>query len=257
MQMKFKKRKAGLVILLTQGLLVAFANAQVQPEKSAAEIEAYDRGLGQDYTQQLREMYSGEAPAPSNLVTPASLAADADLVVEGQVKRVAYTHEGPYEQPFTVNEIEITRVLKGSFAEEVVVIKQPGGPSKNGELINIVSHAEYFVPGEGELLFLETSGDQLLIKNRFRVHEDALYSQDGFGLMLYGIGELGLGKVRNSAETFTRIVIGSEVLRKNFSQHHGGEGDHAGHSSSSVTADEKAVGTQLTVDGFAEAIRAQ
>ena len=65
------------------------------------------------------------------------------------------------------------------------------------------------------------------------------------------------GKERNSAETFTRIVIGSEVLRKNFSQHHDGAGDHAGHSSSSVTGDEEAVGTQLTVDGFAEAIRAQ
>ena len=257
MQMTSNKLKARLLILLTQGLLVGLANAQVLPEKSATEIEAYDRSLGQDYTQQLREMYSGAAPAASNPVTPASLAADADLVVEGQVKRVSYTHEGLYEQPFTVNEIEVTRVLKGSLAEEVVVIKQPGGPSKNGELINIVSHAEYFAPGDGELLFLDTFGDQLLIKNRFRVHEDALYSQDGFGLMLYGMGELGLDKVRNPAETFTRIVIGSEVLRKNFSQHHDGEGDHAGHLSSSVTADEEGVGTQLTVDGFAEAISAQ
>ena len=137
--MNLKRLKLRNCILMLPLLIVGSANAQVQPEKSAAEIEAYDRSLGQDYAQQIREMYSGAAPAAANLVTPASLAADADLVVEGQVKRVSYTHEGPYEQPFTVNEIEVTRVLKGSLAEEVVVIKQPGGPSKNGELINIVS----------------------------------------------------------------------------------------------------------------------
>ena len=257
MQMIFKKLKAAMVILLMQGLLLGVANAQVQPEKSAADIEAYDRSLGRDYSQQLREMYAGAAPAVADLVTPASLAADASLVIEGQVQRVSYTYEGPYEQPFTLIEIEITRVLKGSFAEEVVVVKQPGGPSKNGELINIVSHAEYFVPGDGELLFLETSGDQVRIKNRFRVHEGALYTQDGVGLMLHDNGELGLGKSRSSAETFTRIVIGPEVLRKNFSQHHGGEGDHSGHSQHSAAVDEEAVGTQLTMDDFAEAIRAQ
>lgn len=242
----------GVLVLVGQ-----VASANLLPEKSAIEIEAYDRGLGQAYTQQLREMYSGEAPVAPSMLTAASLAAEASLVIEGQVQRVTYTHEGPYEQPFTIIDISVSRVLKGVFDKEVVVIKQPGGPSKNGELINIVSHAEHFAPGDGELLFIDTSGDQLLIKNRFRVHEDALYSQDGFGLMLYGSGELGLGKARNSAETFTRIVIGSEVLRKNFSQHHDGEGDHAGHSHYVANADEEAAGTQLTVDGFAEAIRAQ
>lgn len=257
--MKFKKLKAGLVISFMQGLLVGFANAQVQPEKSAAEIEAYDRSLGQDYTQQLREMYSGAAPAAANLSTPALLAADASLVIEGRVKRVSYTHEGPFEQPFTVNEIEITRVLKGAFAEEVVVIKQPGGPSKNGELINIVSHAEYFSPGDGELLFLVVSGDQISIKNRFRVYEDALYSQDGFGLMVSGSGELTLGKARNLAETFSTIVVGSEVLRKNFSQSQQSQqsqGDQSGHFLSTTNSD-STKSTQLTVDKFAEAIRDQ
>jgi hypothetical protein len=243
----------GVLVLVGQ-----VASANLLPEKSAIEIEAYDRGLGQAYTQQLREMYSGEAPVAPSMLTAASLAAEASLVIEGQVQRVTYTHEGPYEQPFTIIDISVSRVLKGVFDKEVIVIRQPGGPSKNGELINIVSHAEYFVPGDGELLFIDTSGDQLLIKNRFRVHEDALYSQDGFGLMLYGSGELGLGKARNSAETFTRIVsLGSEVLRKNFSKHHDGEGEHAGHSHYVANADEEAAGTQLTVDGFAEAIRAQ
>ncbi len=251
-----KSYRTLIAALLLQVFALEIANAQVELEKSAAEIEALDRSLGELYTQRLRNRYAGSALTNVSAVTPETLASDATLVIEGRVKSVSYTHEGPYEQPFTVNQIEITRVLKGAFAEEIVVIKQPGGPSKNGELINIVSHAEYFSPGDGELLFLEVSGDQVSIKNRFRVHEDALYSQDGFGLMLSGSGELTLGKARNPAETFSTIVIGSEVLRKNFSQSQQDHGDLSGHSLSTIISD-SAKSTQLTVDKFAEVIRDQ
>ena len=245
-----------ILILVMQGLLSYPVEAAPLPERPVREIEARDRELGETYLRDLRSRYAIASTARSKSVTPATLVSDAKLVIEGRVKSVSYTHEGPYEQPFTVNEIEITRVLKGAFAEEIVVIKQLGGPSKNGELVNIVSHAEYFSPGDGELLFLEVSGDQVSIKNRFRVYEDALYSRDGFGLMLSGSGELMLGKARNPAETFSTIVIGSEVLRKNFSQSQQSQSDQSGHFLSATTS-ESTTGTQLTVDKFAEAMRDQ
>lgn len=247
--------KIGGLLLVGQFLAGGVANAQVEPERSAKEIETYDLGLGPAYTQELREMYSGKAPAIRGPVTAASLAAEASLVIEGQVQRVTYTHEGAYEQPFTIIDISVTRVLKGAFDEDVVVIKQPGGPSKNGEMINVVSHAEYFVPGDGELLFLETTGDRVSIKNRFRVYDQALYSQDGFGLLRTQPGQIRLSNIRNPAETFTRIVIANEVLRKNFSRDNKEEGDHSGRPKSKMTAfaEDQIL---MTVDSFAEAINA-
>lgn len=246
---------AALSILLFLPQLAVSAQEGVEP--SLEELEALDRSFGPDDYAAMRARYSDEIPITGAGVTPADLAADADLVVEGTVQDIFYTYEGDNKQPHTQVVFGITKVLKGEYAEPTLTISQMGGPSQDGTLVNIVSHTEFFALDEDELLFLDSDRNRLRITKRFRVYEGALYDTDGHGLLMSPEGRLDLSKSRHPAERFSNIYIGSETLVKNFSQPDALDADDAGVSDGVVDQPEAAPKPSepiLTLDEFAKAL---
>lgn len=242
-----------LFLLLPQAAVIA----QVASDPTREEIEALDANFGPDDYAAMRARYSDEIPKPPDPVTPATLVAKGDLVIEGTVREIYYTHEGEFNQPYTHTVIDVTRVLQGEHAEPTLTITQMGGPSQDGTTVNVVSHTEFFNVGERELLFLDADGERFRITNRFRIYEGALYSVDGYGLLIDAEGGLRLSDTRNPAERFHTINIGTEVLYKNFSEPDEYEVDDAGtvdgvHAEPESTPEPAE--TILTLDAFVSAL---
>jgi hypothetical protein len=226
-------------------------------EPSLEDIEALDADFGPDDYAAMRARYSDEIPKRPDPVTPATLVAKADLVIEGIVRDIYYTYEGDFKQPYTHTVIDVTSVLKGEHTESTLTVTQMGGPSQDGTSVSIVSHTEYFNVGERELLFLEGDIEGLRIKNRYRVYEGDLYNVDGYGLLSNAEGGLRLGDTPNPAERFRTIYIGTEVLYKNFSEPDVNEVDYAGELDGIINESEAApepAETIMTLDAFVSAL---
>lgn len=243
-----------LFLLLPQAAVIA----QVASEPSREEIERLDANFSPDDYAAMRARYSDEIPKPPDPVTPTTLVAKADLVIEGTVRDIYYTYEGRFNQPYTHTTIDVTRVLKGEHAEPTLTVTQMGGPSQDGTTVSIGSHTEFFNVGERELLFLDADGERFRITNRFRVYEGALYNADGYGLLISAEGGLRLSDTQNPAERFHTIHIGTEVLHKHFSEPDEYEADYAdmldGDPVEPGDTPEPAE-TILTLDAFVSAVR--
>ena len=226
-------------------------------EPSLEDIEALDANFGPDDYVAMRARYSDEIPKPPDPITPATLVGKADLVIEGTVSDIYYTYEGDFNQPYTQTVIDVTRVLLGDHTEPTLTITQMGGPSQDGTTVNIVSHSEFFVVGERELLFFDTDNEHTRIKNRYRVYEGALYNVDGYGLLSSAEGSLYISDTRNPAERFQTINIGKEVLYKNLSKPDEYEADDAGKHDGILNESEAApepAETIMTLDAFLNAL---
>lgn len=245
-----------LSVFLLLPPITAIAQETLRLEPSLDEIEARDANFGPEDYAAMRARYSDKIPRPPDLLTPATLTADADLVVEGSVQEIYYTYEGDFEQPYTHTVINVSRVLHGEHAEPTLTVTQMGGPLQDGITVNIVSHTEYFNVGEHELLFFDADNEHVRISNRYRVYEGNLYDADGYGLLNSPEGGLRLSKFRNPAERFRTILIGKEVLYKNFSEPDEYEEDDAGrhdvdNESVAVSEPDEVI---LTLDEFVSAL---
>jgi len=250
-----KATALSIFLFLPQAAVIA--QEAIEPEPSLEEIEALDANFGPDDYAAMRARYSDEIPKPPDPVTPATLVAKADLVIEGTVRDIYYTYEGDFKQAYTHTVIDVTRVLQGEHTESTLTITQMGGPSQDGTTVNIVSHTEYFNVGERELLFFKSDNEGIRIKNRYRVYEGDLYNVDGYGLLSNAEGSLRLRDSRNPAERFRTINIGTEVLYKNLSEPDEHEADDAGEHDGVLEESEatlKPAETIMTLDAFVSAL---
>lgn len=128
-----------------------------------------------------------------------------------------YTYENEYNQPYTLVEFDVSRVLKGEWPGKELTITQMSGPSQDGTMGNIVSHTEHFHVDTSELLFLETYKGNLRIKNRFCIEEGMSYDANGFSITMSQGDALGMNVERNTDPRFSTIDMGTHVLYKHFS----------------------------------------
>lgn len=243
------------VLLASQAEI--FAQDAIEP--SLEELERMDRNFGAGDEAATGAQSSDKIPTPPAPITPARLIGTADLVVEATVADVYYMHESAHNQPYTYTVFDVDRVLQGEHTEATLTIKQMGGPSQDGTQVNIVSHTEFFNPGERELLFLDLEGERMRLERRLRVYEGALYDTDGYGLLSGPDGGLRLSRNRNPAERFSSINIGAETLHKHFSEPDpeeqdvdNGWGDARNQSEASLAEP----GLALTLEEFVKASRA-
>lgn len=216
---------ATLCILLS--LAHPMAMARDLDEANKPSREELDANFGPAEQQAMNARFSDKIPdTTSGAVTPSRLAAAAELVVVGTVEQIIFTHEGEYNQPFTNTTLRISKVLKGEISGDELTLKQQGGPSLDGQTVNIVSHTEHFQRGAEEILFLVREKDQWHIMKRFGIDEGLLYDPDGFGITMSEDGALGLTEERNRDPRFSTIDVGVDVLTKHFSDSSEGEPDY-------------------------------
>jgi len=173
---------------------------------SASDYEAMKAGYS-------KKIYSNRIEIKAD-----NLLAQADVVIEGVVTNIHYRY-GKNDFPTAHTEITVTRVLKGTFDDPVLVITQPGGPSREGKQGYMVSNVHFFDVGEGELLFLDFPWENnTRIINRFRIYQGKMYNVDGYGLLMDANGVLRLSRDRNPAERFETINMGTHRLWKKFSE---------------------------------------
>lgn len=152
----------------------------------------------------------------------------ADLVFRGVVQSQAYVYD-ERGIPSTHTTFSVTEQLKGNHPAAELTLIQLGGPAASGsDKVMMVSTSRYFNVGEEELLFAdvvqeaEEQPEQLSVLFRFRIYENQVYDEDGYGIILEplvgGTGHrLMKSHNRNPAQRFSRINIGSHWLNKQFS----------------------------------------
>jgi len=103
---------------------------------------------------------SDVAAALAVYVPPETLAARAELIVEGRVVRAASGFDPATATLATYVTVDVATVYKGSPDLETVTFREPGG--RFGRLVHDVDAVPVYVPGEEVMVFLEPAPDGAL-----------------------------------------------------------------------------------------------
>ena len=211
-------RRIVLFLLLSCGTLPAWAggeDAEPTPEYLDATFSADDAArVAAGFSAAIVAVPAG------NLLE--SMTAAADLIIRGTVASQAYRYDAR-DTPSTHTTFTIAQRLKGELPADEITLVQPGGPSRlDADKLMMTSTAQYFNVGEEEILFMHLDPAnpipalQATVLARFRVYENRVYDEDGYGVTVAPLGggayRLQLVPVRSAAERFQRINVGSHWL---------------------------------------------
>jgi hypothetical protein len=192
----------------------------------------------------------------------------ADLVFQGTVLSQYFEYD-EVGTPSTRTTFLISERMKGEYQPREMTLIQTGGPSSaNSNLVMVMSTTRHFNVGEEELLFVDLeTGNELdplntRILSRFRIFEDKVYDEDGYGMRVVPFDNgakytLQKSPGRNSADRFGRINIGSHSLKKNFVDDHGQSSDTNGLGGTGLPAPDMRTGNAgaVAVEDFNALIR--
>lgn len=217
---------AKIIILMSFGLSGVTAFAQPQGEAGEPTPEAIDAAFTREDAARVAAGFS-DGPAGASFVDPlGDMVEAADLVFRGTVVSQTYEYDAA-GTPYTRTIFSIMEALKGEHPASQVTLVQPGGPSRNdSDRVMMVSDAQYFSVGEEELLFMDLDPQsthatrQATVLSRFRILQDRVYNEDGYGVRVEPLGagahRLGLNDRRSDEQRFGQINIGPHRLEKRF-----------------------------------------
>jgi hypothetical protein len=217
--------KTVLPILL--GLYCVGAVAQPSGEENEPTPEFLDATFSGTDAERVAAGFSDVIVERASQDDIGSMTDAAELVFRGTVQSQSYSYD-ELGVPSTSTTFAITAQLKGDHPADNITLVQPGGPSQSdSNQVLMVSNARYFAVGEEELLFVDGSSnnavspDQTNLLSRFRIYENKLYNDDGYGILLKpakdgGKPQLIQSRDRNPAARFRRFNLGSHRMTKNF-----------------------------------------
>ena len=179
--------RASLVICL--GILGTAVSAQPHGEATEPTPEALDAAFTRGDAARVAAGFTKGTGINSSADPLASLAMQADFVFRGNVVAQTYEYDAR-GTPFTRTTFVITEALKGEHVASQLTLVQPGGPSRDRDIGTMVADAQYFNVVEEELMFVNLDPDnqretkRVAIMNRFRIHENKVFSEDGFGVIV-------------------------------------------------------------------------
>jgi hypothetical protein len=196
-------------------------------EGSEPTPEFLDAAFSEEDAARVAAGFSETIPADTSLDPLGNMTAEADLVFLGTVSAQDYQYD-ERGTPSTHTTFTISERLKGDYTPSEIILVQPGGPSQSGDRVMMVSDARFFNLGEDEVLFMGIDPEnpvatlQTRVLNRFRIYGDRVFNEDGYGITFIptdgGGYRLELSEVRNLAQRFSRIHIGSHWLEKHFKE---------------------------------------
>ena len=198
------------------------AVAEIFGEENEPTPESLDATFTSADAERVAAGFSSEVIEVKSADPVKNLSNAADLIFTGKVLDQSYFYDAAHS-PSTHTTFSITNVLKGSYPSAELTLIQPGGPSKSGDTALMVSTTRHFSVGEEELLFVILDPDnvaepnRITIESRFRIYENHIYNEDGYGVIMEPSGKLTLSYDRHPSKHFNLIDMGSHSLFKRHS----------------------------------------
>jgi hypothetical protein len=225
--------EAALVTFSRTALAVFFvlpwniAVAQINGEEGEPTPEYLDATFTSEDAARIATGFSDQIIGDSSADPVGDMTNAADLVFRGSVLSQTYVYDAA-GTPSTHTSFLITEQLKGDHQSDELTLVQAGGPSQtDSNKIMMVSTARYFTVGEEELLFMNLDSEspaesrQATVISRFRIYEDKIYNEDGYGVVVVPLDggrqyRLLQSRDRNPDDRFRGINIGPHRLNKKF-----------------------------------------
>lgn len=208
-----------IVFSIASACYLNFTVAETLGEKNEPTPEYLDATFTSEDAARVAAGFSSEIIPAAPIDPLEGLSNAADLIFIGKVIQQSYSYDAA-DVPSTHTTFSVTEVLKGSYHSTELTLIQLGGPRKQGGGGLMVSTTRHFSVGEDELLLVNFDPDNSTLRNRvtvasrFRIYENQIYNEDGYGVIIEPTGRLTLSYDRHPSEHFKQIDMGTHSLVK-------------------------------------------